>query len=131
MTTKKERHVAAKFAGEGNLSIEARLAAEADAIEAAEADQTDRPLPPDVTVSRPNLSRSKVLQVRLNPGEFEAVERIAAARGLPASTVARERLLQIIAEDAASDADVAAQLAAAADRIKDLVARVSGSALPY
>ncbi|MGV0607366.1 hypothetical protein [Mycolicibacterium sp. XJ1904] len=46
-----------------------RIGAEA---EAAEADQTDRPLPPHVKVSRPNQARSKVLQVRLNPEEFDA-----------------------------------------------------------
>lgn len=100
--------------------------AEQDEIEAGEADQTDRPTPPHVKVSRPNRARSRVLQVRLTPEEFDAVERIAADRGLPASTVARERLLAMIAEDAATDMDVAAQLTAAADRIKELVGRVRG-----
>lgn len=76
-------------------------------------------------VSRPNRARSKVLQVRLNPEEFEAIERIAAARGQPASTVARERLLQMIQEDERIDVgDVAAQLSAAADQIKTLVAQI-------
>jgi predicted DNA binding CopG/RHH family protein len=98
-----------------------RIGAEA---EAAEADQTDRPIPAHVKVGRPNRARSKVLQVRLNPDELDAVERIAAQRGLPASTVARERLLQMITEDQASEGDVAAQLAAAADRIKQLVGRM-------
>ena len=69
-----------------------RLGAEA---EAGEADQTDRPIPPHVKVSRPNQTRSKVLQVRLSPAEFEAIERIAQRRGLPSSTVAREQLLAL------------------------------------
>ena len=62
------------------------LAAEAAAAEAFEEDQST-PYPDHVTISQPNRARSKVLQVRLNPGEFEAIERIAAGRGLPPSTV--------------------------------------------
>lgn len=77
--------------------------AEADAIEAAEADQTDRALPGHVKVSRPNRSRSKVLQVRLNPEELEAMERIAAARDVPVSTVARDQLLALIAQEASPE----------------------------
>lgn len=71
--------------------------------EAGEADQSDRPIPPHVTVSRPNQARSKVLQVRLTPEEFDAVERAAEQRGLPASTVARERLVKMLQEDAAPE----------------------------
>jgi hypothetical protein len=73
---------------------------EAQAAEDAPDEDDGSPLPAHVEVSRPNRARSKVLQVRLNPDEFDAVERIAAGRGLPMSTVARERLLQMIAEDA-------------------------------
>jgi uncharacterized protein YbaP (TraB family) len=99
--------------------------AEADEIESAEASQTDHPIPAHVQVSRPNRARSRVLQVRLNPEEFEAVEQIAQRRGLPASTVAREVLLAMIREDqAGDDMDVAAQLAAAADRINEIVGRM-------
>lgn len=73
------------------------------AEEAAYDDEDDgAPLPPDVKVSRPNRARSKVLQVRLNPDEMEAVERIAARRELPPSTVAREWLLRMVAEDKAA-----------------------------
>lgn len=99
---------------------------EADDIEAAEADQAGRPIPPHVKVSRPNRARSKVLQVRLNPEEFAAVERLAAARGLPPSTVAREKLLELVAADAGSDQeDVAAQLLAAAAAMSELAQRVA------
>ncbi|MEZ0364962.1 hypothetical protein ACAG26_14845 [Mycobacterium sp. pUA109] len=72
----------------------------AAAAEAAEADQTDRPLPPHVKVSRPGRARSRVLQVRLNPDELEALERIAERRELPVSTVAREQLLRYITAEA-------------------------------
>ncbi|WP_235848262.1 hypothetical protein [Mycolicibacterium holsaticum] len=99
-----------------------RIGAEA---EAGEADQTERPLPPHVKVSRPNLARSKVLQVRLNPEEYEAIERIAERRGLPASTVARERLLVMIAEEEqGDDLDVAAKLELVRRELGELVSRL-------
>lgn len=77
-------------------SFDDRLAQIGAEAEAAESDQTDRPLPAHVNVTRPGRARSKVLQVRLNSDEFEALETIAAARGLPVSTVAREQLLGLI-----------------------------------
>ena len=50
---------------------------------------------PKSSVHRGN-KRSKTLQVRLNPAELEELERLAATRGLPTSTVAREAILQLI-----------------------------------
>ena len=93
-----------------------KLAAIAAEAEVAETDQTDRPIPAHVTVGRPNRARSRVLQVRLNPDEFEAIERIAADRGLPPSTVGRERLLAMIREDQGPEADVATVLVDVADQ---------------
>ncbi|MBF4194550.1 ribbon-helix-helix domain-containing protein [Mycolicibacterium phlei] len=87
-----------------------RALAEADEIEAAEADQTDRPLPAHVKASRPGHARSKVLQVRLNPEEYDALEAIARRRNLPVSTVARAHLLQLILEDRQDEDDVATRL---------------------
>lgn len=69
-------------------SLEDRIAEIADEAEAGEEDQTIKPIPAHVKVSRGN-PRSRVLQVRLNPDEYAAIERIAERRGLPASTVAR------------------------------------------
>ncbi|HXS84396.1 MAG TPA: DUF6290 family protein [Mycobacterium sp.] len=95
--------------------------AEEDDIEAAERSaDPDAPLPKHVKVSRPGRARSKVLQVRLNDAEMEALEAIAEGRGLPVSTVARERLLELI-EDAASHAGAAGRLGrllATAERLK-------------
>lgn len=72
--------------------------AEADEIEAAEATAgPDAPIPAHVKVSRPGRARSRVLQVRLNPDEYEALEAMAERRGLPVSTVARDHLLRLIA----------------------------------
>ncbi|HEY1838955.1 MAG TPA: hypothetical protein VGG53_01815 [Mycobacterium sp.] len=105
----------------------ARVAAEA---EAGEADQTDRPLPAHVKVSQPGRARSKVLQIRLNPDELAAVEAIAERRGLPVSTVGREQILQLIAEDAATQADAPAavlslsRLLGAAEMIKEYADQV-------
>jgi hypothetical protein len=102
------------------------IAAEA---EAAEADQSDRPIPAHVKVSRPNRARNKVLQVRLNPDEFEAIERIAADRGLPPSTVARERLLAMIREEQGEEADVATVLVVVADQLRAVATRMNANAV--
>lgn len=93
-------HVAANPTGEGTLtaSVEARLAEESDAIEAAEAERPDTPLPAHVKVTRGH-SRSKVLQIRLNADELAELERVASTRGLPPSTVAREAILRSLFPD--------------------------------
>ncbi|MGH3960838.1 hypothetical protein [Mycobacterium sp.] len=96
------------------------IAEEAAAAEAGEADQ-DTPVPSDIKITRGH-PRSKVLQVRLNSEELDALERIATRRALPVSTIAREELLRFINEESALDP--AAQIAAAADRIRSLVSRV-------
>jgi len=92
------------------MSNDERLRHTLDSIaeEAENAPEEDDglPLPEHVTVSRPGHARSKVLQVRLNPDEYEAVERIARRRGLPASTVARAWLLEKAAEESDEDASV-------------------------
>ncbi|WNG80176.1 hypothetical protein C6A86_018190 [Mycobacterium sp. ITM-2016-00316] len=77
-------------------SFDDRLTRIGTEAEDGEADQSDRPLPDNVSVSRPGRGRSKVLQVRLSPDEFEALEGIAAGRDLPVSTIAREHLLSLI-----------------------------------
>ncbi|HUH71790.1 MAG TPA: hypothetical protein VLZ05_24680 [Mycobacterium sp.] len=95
-----------------------RLARIGDEAEAGEADQTVRPIPAHVKVTRGN-PRNKVLQVRLNPDEYAAIERIAQHRGLPASTVAREALLTLIDNSGAQDdRSTFTGLAALAERIK-------------
>ncbi|BBX72905.1 hypothetical protein [Mycobacterium shinjukuense] len=77
-----------------------RALAEDDDIEAAEhTTDPDAPQPGHVKVTRPGRARSKVLQVRHNPEEMAALEAIAERRELPVSTVAREQLLRLLAED--------------------------------
>lgn len=101
-------------------SLEDRLTRIGEEAEAAERiAEPDAPLPPHVKVGRPGRGRSKVLQVRLNPDELAAIEAIAKRRGLPVSTVAREQILQLMAEDAAAQADPMAELLDVADRAED------------
>ncbi|ODR03271.1 hypothetical protein BHQ15_17865 [Mycolicibacillus koreensis] len=71
--------------------LEALLKEEAAASEK----NRDAPIPEGATVTRGN-GRSKVLQIRLNPDELEELERVAASRGLPPSTLAREAILRFI-----------------------------------
>ncbi len=98
-----------------------RLARIGDQAEAGEEDQVAKPIPEHVKVTRGN-GRSKVLQVRLNPDEYEAIERIARGRRLPPSTVAREALLELI--DNSPLQDPFTTLAALADRIKAIAVDV-------
>lgn len=83
--------------------------------EEAEAIEADRDAPiTNSTVSRGN-GRSKTLQIRLNPEELDELERIAADRGLPTSTIAREAILRLIHPEVARSA--------AASRLVDEFAR--------
>jgi hypothetical protein len=111
-------------------SIDDLLAEIGDEAEAAEADQTDRPIPPHVKIHR-GSPRSKVLQVRLNPEELESLERIARRRELPVSTIAREQLLRLIAEDHLASPRALAQLrerlAGAADTILQVADTIAGA----
>lgn len=73
-------------------SIKDLIDAEAAASEQGEADQSDRDLPEGTTVTR-GRGRSRTLQVRLNQDEYAELEKLAKARDLPVSTVARSMLL--------------------------------------
>lgn len=76
---------------EPKKGIAALLEEEAEAIDA----DRDAPITDSTTVTRGH-GRSKTLQIRLNPEELEELERVAATRGLPTSTVAREAVLRLI-----------------------------------
>lgn len=93
--------------------------------DAAQGQEWEGSLPDHVTVSRPGRVRSKVLQVRLNPEEFDALEQIAAQRDLPVSTVAREQLLGLIARDAQSREtgaqELIGQLTLVTDRLRAML----------
>lgn len=80
--------------------LRALLDEEGRAAEAAMNDEDDgAPLPPHVKVSRPGWEGAKVLKVRLNPGEYDALRAIAEERLLPMSTIAREQILKLLAGD--------------------------------
>jgi hypothetical protein len=76
--------------------VAALIADEVTAIEAGH----DTPIPDSAKISRGN-GRSRVLQIRLNPGELAALERVADERGLPTSTVAREAIIRLIRPEVA------------------------------
>jgi hypothetical protein len=106
------------------------LAEIGDEAEAAEANQADKPIPPHVKITRGN-PRSKVLQVRLKPEELESLERIARSRELPVSTIAREQLLRLIAnnhlESPRALAQLRERLAGAADTILQVADTIAGT----
>jgi hypothetical protein len=76
---------------EPKKNLAALLEEEGAAAEAS----PDAPITSATTVTRGH-GRSKTLQIRLNPEELEELERVAASRGLPTSTVAREAILRSI-----------------------------------
>jgi hypothetical protein len=53
----------------------------------------DDPYPKGARPTRPNRSRARVYSVRLNDDEYEAVQRVADAVHLPASTLVRSWIL--------------------------------------
>jgi hypothetical protein len=73
------------------------LAAEATAVEEAEAtSDPNAPLPTHVRVTRGH-PRARNLQVRFREDEFDNLTEYAEQRGLPISTVVRALVLQAIA----------------------------------
>jgi hypothetical protein len=84
------------MAAKGNRKddLAALLREEAEAVEA----NPDAPITQSTNVTR-GKSRSKTLQVRLNPDEFQELESLADSRGLPTSTVAREAILRLVRPD--------------------------------
>jgi hypothetical protein len=53
----------------------------------------DEPFPAGARYTRPNRDRSRVYSVRLSEAEYEAVQRVADAMHLPASTLVRSWIL--------------------------------------
>lgn len=81
-----------------NLARELRdEAARAEA--AADADP-EAEFPPNATISWPN--RTRMLTLRLRQSEYDAIQRAAEQRHLPASTLARSLLLDKLGEQHAS-----------------------------
>lgn len=69
------------------------------ANEATESENNkDAPIQPGSKVTR-GTSRSKTLQIRLNPEELEALAQAAQTRQVPTSVLARELLLAHIAAE--------------------------------
>lgn len=75
-------------------SIKQILDEEAAAAETTK-DDLDVEIPPHVKITRGG-PRTRVLQVRLNDDELAALEAMAERRNLPASTVVREMILNVL-----------------------------------
>jgi hypothetical protein len=79
----------------------------------ASEDNRDAPIPDGATLSRPNRARSTVYSIRLDPDEVLALQAIADAAGLPASTLARSWIVERIREEQTGLGDAEAELRAA------------------
>ncbi|WP_237139998.1 hypothetical protein [Mycobacteroides abscessus] len=80
--------------------LDAFLEEEGNAIEAG----ADAPITDATKVTRGH-PKTRTLQVRLSPEEYEGLEKIADERGLPVSTVARENLQKLLASTSSSAAE--------------------------
>ena len=76
------------------------LQSEADRAEAAAEAYPEAEFPANASISWPN--RSRMLTLRLRQSEYDAIQRAAEQRHLPASTLARSLLLDKLGEHHAS-----------------------------
>jgi len=76
------------------------LQEEATRAETAAVTNPEGELPADASISWPN--RSRMLTLRLRQSEYDAIQRAAEQRHLPASTLARSLLLDKLNEQHAS-----------------------------
>jgi hypothetical protein len=92
-----------------STDIEGLLAEEAADSEA----NPDAPVATGSTISRPNRARSTVYSVRLNPEEVAAVQALAEAAGLPASTLVRSWIIERMRAETGEVSDAETELRAA------------------
>ncbi|MGH3505513.1 MAG: hypothetical protein ACRDQA_32160 [Nocardioidaceae bacterium] len=92
---------------------------------AEQAEETkDEPMPAGSAWAFPGHARSKVLQVRLNPEEYEELARYAQQCELPVSTVARAAILAQLRDDGEPSLPVAIEhLAADVEQLRRFVSR--------
>lgn len=81
-------------------------------VAASESDR-DAPLRKGSHATRPRRARSMVYSVRLNPDEVAAVQRLAEAAGLPASTLVRSWIVERLHDEQGGHGDAGAELRAA------------------
>lgn len=81
-------------------SLASELQAEAARAEAAAEADPEAEFPSDAATTWPN--RSRILTLRLRQSEYDAIQRAAEQRHLPASTLARSLLLDKLGEEHAS-----------------------------
>lgn len=76
----------------------------------------DEPIPAEALAraTRPGQARSAMFSLRLNPDELAAVQALAEAQGVPASTLARGWIVQRLAAESNGPNDAAMML----DRIE-------------
>lgn len=89
-----------------NTELERLIADEAEHAEA----HRDDPIPVEALAraTRPNLARSVMFSLRLNPDELAAVQELAGERSVPASALVRGWIVQRLAAEGNAPSDTAA-----------------------
>ncbi len=98
--------------------------------EEAAASETNRdaPIPANATVSRPNRARSTVYSIRLYPAEVAALQALADAVGVPASTLVRSWIAERVRAEQGEVSDAEAELHAAQFHLAHLQRHLSRDA---
>jgi len=92
---------------------------------AADAAGHERDLTADELGTRPNRARSKILQMRLNPDEYQAILDEAGLRGIPASTLVRGWVVQRLRDGAHTDQATQVTEERVRELVRDEVARLA------
>jgi len=87
----------------------------------------DAPMPERAKLIRPNQARSKVYSIRLNPDEVAAVQDIADAAQLPASTLVRSWIVERVRSERGEISDAEAELHAAQVHLNQLQRHLAGN----
>lgn len=92
----------------GDDELRRLLAAEGEHAEASRGE----PIPAEAAAraTRPGQARSVMFSLRLNPDELAAVQALAEAQGVPASTLARGWIVQQLAAQSTGTDNAAAML---------------------
>ena len=102
--------------------IKALIAEEAAASE----ENRDAPIPAGAKVTRPNRARSTVYSIRLNADEVAAVQALAEAAELPASTLVRSWIIERVRSEQSGSSDVEVELRAAQRHLAHVQQHLAG-----
>jgi hypothetical protein len=95
---------------------------------AASAENRDIPIPAGAGATRADRARSTVYSIRLNTDEVAAVQALAEAAELPASTLVRSWIIERVRSEQSGSSDVEVELRAAQRHLAHVQQQLTGHA---